>query len=414
MVWKHFCGPIGINVENMQLSQLINLWWEIDAHHQIKYIFQVVLSIIVWELWKRRNTIRHGNKISSNKVIYQIMHTLIQFMKTRRRNCTYIPYKWAMVVEAIHNYNPTVKVTRVIWRPPATGWIKVNTDGVSKRNLRRSSWGFCVRNNKGDIIQAQAKEIDEPLSTNTQAETMALLNALNYIKTAQLDKVIIETDSLVLKNIVERVWKVPWKVVNILEEIWKLMQGKTLIISHNFRERNKLADYLANLALEKGTIQVSLAHGVDDVHGGFFVSMRRRRKGLFWGGDFWRFGGAWWLFGGVFDVRKEEVKGGLVRQSWRLVVRRFTDCFPSEWAGFRWVWSPAGKWVMVAVKMEKMGTFRGGGDFNVILNDEEKIGGLPVYPQEYENFAFCVTLSLWKCGAGASGKNRLETEDEED
>lgn len=31
-----------------------------------------------------------------------------------------------------------------------------------------------------------------------------------------------------------------------------------------------------------------------------------------------------------------------------------------------------------------------GWDFNVILNDEENIGGLPVYPQEYEDFAFCV------------------------
>lgn len=29
-------------------------------------------------------------------------------------------------------------------------------------------------------------------------------------------------------------------------------------------------------------------------------------------------------------------------------------------------------------------------DFNVILSDKEKIGGLPIYPQEYEDFTFCV------------------------
>ncbi|XP_075087698.1 uncharacterized protein LOC142169695 [Nicotiana tabacum] len=31
-----------------------------------------------------------------------------------------------------------------------------------------------------------------------------------------------------------------------------------------------------------------------------------------------------------------------------------------------------------------------GGDFNVILHKDEKIGGLPVYPSEYEDFSFCV------------------------
>ena len=31
-----------------------------------------------------------------------------------------------------------------------------------------------------------------------------------------------------------------------------------------------------------------------------------------------------------------------------------------------------------------------GGDFNVIMNEDEKIGGLPVFPDEYEDFTFCI------------------------
>ncbi|XP_060182313.1 uncharacterized protein LOC132611975 [Lycium barbarum] len=31
-----------------------------------------------------------------------------------------------------------------------------------------------------------------------------------------------------------------------------------------------------------------------------------------------------------------------------------------------------------------------GGDFNVVLNDEEKIGGNPIQPQDIEDFAFCI------------------------
>lgn len=31
-----------------------------------------------------------------------------------------------------------------------------------------------------------------------------------------------------------------------------------------------------------------------------------------------------------------------------------------------------------------------GGDFSIVWNEEEKNGGLPVYPQEYGDFAFSV------------------------
>ncbi|XP_070044899.1 uncharacterized protein [Nicotiana tomentosiformis] len=39
------------------------------------------------------------------------------------------------------------------------------------------------------------------------------------------------------------------------------------------------------------------------------------------------------------------------------------------------------------------------GDFNVVLHEDEKIGGLPVHPPEYEDFAFCVN----SCGLFEQG-----------
>lgn len=187
-------------------------------------------------------------EMSSSRLIFQIIAYSGLLIKTRRRSRKHVSYNWRIVVEALNNYNLKAKVTKVIWKAPDTGQIKIKTDP------RRSSWVFCVRDEQGDILQAQAQEIGELACTNTQAEAMAILQALKFIEATQMDRVVIKTDSLLTKNIVDKSWKVPWQVVITLEEIWRLMQGRPVVIKHILREGNKLADHLANLALGKGTL----------------------------------------------------------------------------------------------------------------------------------------------------------------
>lgn len=71
-----------------------------------------------------------------------------------------------------------------------------------------------------------------------------------------------QTDSMMVKNIVGGTWVPPWTVVDYVEEINDLMERCNVRITHITREANKLADYLANYALDSGDIEV---HAIDQL-----------------------------------------------------------------------------------------------------------------------------------------------------
>lgn len=60
----------------------------------------------------------------------------------------------------------------VKWVPPQQGWIKCNTNGASKENPGPSSYGFCLRDTRGDLIYAEAVECG--VMSNMEAEVIAI------------------------------------------------------------------------------------------------------------------------------------------------------------------------------------------------------------------------------------------------
>nr|XP_009784530.1 PREDICTED: uncharacterized protein LOC104232953 [Nicotiana sylvestris] len=145
-VWSYFYSHAGLSLEGLPLHQAIVKCWTTKVIPRLKPIFQALPSIIVWELWKRRNNNKHG-------------------------------------------------------------WTKINTDMASKGNPGRSSIGFCLRNEEGDLVYACGKEIQEV--TNTQAETTAILEALKHCLTNEMNNIWVETDSMLLKKVITREWKPP-------------------------------------------------------------------------------------------------------------------------------------------------------------------------------------------------------------
>ncbi|KAK6780293.1 hypothetical protein RDI58_022477 [Solanum bulbocastanum] len=89
------------------------------------------------------------------------------------------------------------------------------------------------------------------MSTSIQAELMAMWSALHYYLRHDFHYVNLETDSLVLKNMIIRNWRIPWDLVERPEDIQEMLKQMHVQIHHIFREANQLADFIANTAIDK-------------------------------------------------------------------------------------------------------------------------------------------------------------------
>ncbi|WMV18240.1 hypothetical protein MTR67_011625 [Solanum verrucosum] len=88
-------------------------------------------------------------------------------------------------------------------------------------NPSASSISFVVRDEEGELIYARAKGIG--IATNMEAEALALLEAVWYCQQKDLKEPIIETDSLVLKRMVDNQWKIPLELEERIEEIRRVI-----------------------------------------------------------------------------------------------------------------------------------------------------------------------------------------------
>lgn len=88
------------------------------------------------------------------------------------------------------------------------------------------------------------------------AKARAILEDVRYWETEEQVLKILETDCLSIVNIINRNWKIPCEVAEMVEEIQEHIRRQHIQINHIFREGNKLAEYMANLATNESTTLV--------------------------------------------------------------------------------------------------------------------------------------------------------------
>ncbi|XP_009624555.1 uncharacterized protein [Nicotiana tomentosiformis] len=184
-----------------KVHQVIRVCWKTHCCQKFKPLIQALPSVVTWELWKRRNTMKYGEFVSCNRFIHEVNKTLHSLAKARYPWMQNIPLLWPDMIRFFEGYKPYVMTKRVTWKFPFEGWFKCNIYGASKGNPRPSSYGFCIRDCQANLVYAKAKKIGE--TTNIVAEAKAIAEDMDYCVEKNLHPLIIETDSLITKKIIE-------------------------------------------------------------------------------------------------------------------------------------------------------------------------------------------------------------------
>ena len=133
---------------------------------------------------------------------------------------------------------------------PANVFI-ANVDGASRGNPGPASYAVIIRGPDGATRFEAGKYIGR--ATNNVAEYYALISALDYAVAQGIDRLLVRSDSELLVRQMEGRYKVKSPDLRPLHEhARKLARGLAYFaVEHVPRERNRDADELANIALDR-------------------------------------------------------------------------------------------------------------------------------------------------------------------
>ncbi|MDH5718127.1 MAG: ribonuclease HI family protein [Spirochaetia bacterium] len=141
----------------------------------------------------------------------------------------------------------------------------VMADGASRGNPGKSSLGVVCffledesnvpsleefkKNNESTVFKI-SKRLED--GTNNEAEYQALIEGLFECQKRDIKSPIVFLDSELLVRQMSGIYKIKSpKLKNYYEKAFNLMNELKAKILHVKREKNKIADYLANMALDK-------------------------------------------------------------------------------------------------------------------------------------------------------------------
>ena len=146
------------------------------------------------------------------------------------------------------------------WHRPAAGWVKLNFDGSFKGRTGRAGGGGVLRGADGSFIAAFAAPLET--SSALMAEIGALQNGLRLALKLNVKRISIEGDSkITVEMLTGKREPKGEEESSVMSYTRQLLEGfEETTARHEFREANRSADHLANMAAEAADASMEWHH----------------------------------------------------------------------------------------------------------------------------------------------------------
>ncbi|XP_060211957.1 uncharacterized protein LOC132639531 [Lycium barbarum] len=266
-LWKYFGQPLGISYQVQLVRAFLHEWWQTRSKNEMhKMIIHVIPVIICWIMWINRCSCRYGDQ--KKFYIRRMQQEVIWYLKAAMDKAFpnfKMELPWLQLCEVVEKLKPRANITQVTWSMP-TGKIKVNTDGSYNNHGNRAGIGGIARDEAGSMIFAFAIPVQG--ASHNMIEAMAIRYAAQWIKNNGYRQSYIESDSLMIVEMLTNRTSNNLTIKDIIEETMNIGDQMEITFKHCYREGNQTANFLAKFASSKEN--PSLSHNLQQMPRGAF------------------------------------------------------------------------------------------------------------------------------------------------
>nr|GMC80045.1 LINE-type retrotransposon LIb DNA [Ipomoea batatas] len=225
-IWIALKGKLLTNSERNKRSNYTRRYIGSNIHN-----WSATFLFTLWGRWKARNNCVF-NKLDTNPLdtVRWVRHQVNDLSSATPHG----------------SVAPTSAVW-VQWQRPESGWVKLNTDGAAKKSSGMASAGGLVRDSDGNWLWGFMVNID--ITNSFMVELWGLREGLRLCLERGIRWVKVKMNSKAIVDLMNKDGGVEEDLCTLLEDCMDMVSKfDGIIFAHIFREGNKCADRLANLA----------------------------------------------------------------------------------------------------------------------------------------------------------------------